>query len=60
MKKASSKQSANRSVSRKEARTAKSEEDSLIRPWGRKSALSLINGLSSVPLRHLPKPISGD
>lgn len=33
------------------------KRDSLIRPWARKSALSLINALSSEPVTRLPKPV---
>ena len=33
------------------------KQDSLIRPWARKSALSLINALSSEQVTRLPKPV---
>jgi hypothetical protein len=33
------------------------KQESLIRPWARKSALSLINALSSQPVTRLPKPV---
>ncbi len=39
------------------AKAAVAKQESLIRPWARKSALSLINALSSQPVTRLPKPV---
>lgn len=45
------------STSRSKSKAVEEKRDDLIQPWAVKSAISVINALSSVKVTKLPKPI---